>query len=155
MLHSSPTPSTGRVVRDARLDALLDRLHAYAAPRLGRLIAQPRFEAGAYTRLLVDRDVHREVWLLAWSAGQASTIHDHAQQPTATLVLRGQLEEEAYVQVGATVRAVGRRTRGAGDADVDDGHAIHRVTCTSAQAITLHAFAPCYVAGMVFAEPRP
>jgi hypothetical protein len=91
-----------------------------------------------------------EVWLLSWTSGQITPIHDHGGAITATTVLSGSLIEERFVRTsGMNVRPVWTMPRVAGDADRIEPTAIHRVRPIG-NVVTLHLYLPSSIEGQVF-----
>ncbi len=115
-----------------------------------RLLAQPhRWEPlvqyGAderyYRRVAVT--AHYEAWLLTWTPGQSTGLHDHGGSAGAFAVARGTLREDVLAPGsrhldGLVSHALGpRRVRAFGP------HHVHAVANDSdAPAVSLHVYAP-------------
>lgn len=116
------------------------------------LVRQVPFAADAYTRTRIFAGDSAELWLLGWLPGQGSSVHDHAGVDTAYVVLAGTLEEEIFVadDCDRAHLAEARRVT-VGGVVATDGFAIHRVRVVGADPlVTLHLFAPRYIAGRDF-----
>ena len=86
----------------------------------------------------LHRDANLDVWAIFWLPENDTGWHDHDTSSGAVHVVSGELEEHALL-----VAAPERRTRyGAGDAFTFGPSHIHRVTCASPRAVSIHAYSP-------------
>jgi predicted metal-dependent enzyme (double-stranded beta helix superfamily) len=114
-----------------RLTAALAARRELWAPRL-----DPRAAQRSYASL--HRDAHLDVWAISWLPENDTGWHDHDTSSGAVHVVEGELEEHALL-----VAAPERRNRyGAGATFTFDPSHIHRVTCSTARAISIHAYSP-------------
>lgn len=109
--------------------ALADRLDLWGG--LVRHDAEERW----YTPLARAGQV--EVWLLGWTQGQATTLHDHGGSIGAFTVCTGRLTETTAA--GTTLV---NRTLLAGTGRSFDAEHVHDVTCPDTVATSLHAYSP-------------
>jgi predicted metal-dependent enzyme (double-stranded beta helix superfamily) len=139
------TPDASAVLRELGLlpDSALDR------PDLERLVSrlaerpalwQPHLDPNATERTYacLHRDAQLDVWAIFWLPENDTGWHDHDTSSGAVHVIAGELEEHALL-----VGAPGRRTRcGAGAAFSFGPSHIHRLTCASPTAVSIHAYSP-------------
>lgn len=101
-----------------------------------------RFEPDkrCYVRLRGDESV--DVWLLMWSGGQTTSLHDHGASEAAFTVISGCLEEirsDSAGRVGsATISAGATLTVPRGD--IHDVR--HRSSGGDEVAVSIHAYSP-------------
>jgi predicted metal-dependent enzyme (double-stranded beta helix superfamily) len=109
-----------------------------ATPEVWRPVIRHRTDRRWYTRLLLSATV--EVWLIGWSPGQQTEVHDHGGALGALAVADGRVEEDQYDRAWQLTRV---REHGDG-ATVGFGVAhIHRVANRGqVPATTIHAYSP-------------
>lgn len=105
------------------------------------------FDAHKYTRNLIasGRGNRFGLMVLAWGAGQASPIHDHAESHCVMRVLEGRLVEELYaVREGKAELERQSELVTGGVAYIHDRIGWHRVRNASPKekALSLHLYAP-------------
>ena len=89
-------------------------------------------------RKLLDTD-QASVWLICWSEGQQTGLHDHDGSAGAVQVVAGAVHEE---RLGADGQPESTLT-GAGDGFAFEGDAIHGVRHAGTEpAVTIHAYSP-------------
>ena len=139
------TPDASAVLRELNLssDRLLER------PELERLTTalaewpelwEPHLDPNATERTYacLHRDAQLDVWAIFWLPENDTGWHDHDTSSGAVHVVTGELEEHALL-----VAAPERRTRyGAGSAFTFGPSHIHRLTCSSSRAVSIHAYSP-------------
>jgi len=126
--------STGLPLERDELRALVARVAA--RPELWRPHWDPRATERTYAALHRDDDV--DLWALFWRPAHDTGWHDHDTSSGAVQVVEGVLEEHALL-----IAEPERRTRyHAGEAFTFGPSHIHRVTCASAHAVSIHAYSP-------------
>lgn len=105
------------------------------------------FDAEKYTRNLIalGRGNRFGLMVLAWGAGQASPIHDHAESHCVMRVLEGALVEELYsIKEGNAQLERQKELPSGGVAYIHDRIGWHRVRNASFErkALSLHLYAP-------------
>jgi predicted metal-dependent enzyme (double-stranded beta helix superfamily) len=124
----------GRPLERDELRALVARVAA--RPELWRHHWDPRAMERTYAALHRDDDV--DVWALFWRPAHDTGWHDHDTSSGAVHVVEGTLEEHALL-----IAQPERRTRhGAGGSFTFGPSHIHRVTCASPHAVSIHAYSP-------------
>jgi predicted metal-dependent enzyme (double-stranded beta helix superfamily) len=124
----------GRPLERNELRALVARVAA--RPELWRHHWDPRAMERTYAALHRDDDV--DVWALFWRPAHDTGWHDHDTSSGAVHVVEGMLEEHALL-----IAQPERRTRhGAGGSFTFGPSHIHRVTCASPHAVSIHAYSP-------------
>jgi predicted metal-dependent enzyme (double-stranded beta helix superfamily) len=94
--------------------------------------------AAERTYACLHRDAQLDVWAIFWLPENDTGWHDHDTSSGAVHVVAGELEEHAL-----RVAAPERRTRyGPGAAFTFGPSHIHRLTCASARAASIHAYSP-------------
>jgi len=125
---------TGRPLEREELRALVVRVAARA--ELWRHHWDPAAVERSYAALHRDDDV--DVWALFWRPAHDTGWHDHDTSSGAVHVVEGMLEEHALL-----IAQPERRTRhGAGGSFTFGPSHIHRVTCASPHAVSIHAYSP-------------
>ena len=100
----------------------------------------PHLDANATERTYacLHRDAQLDIWAIFWLPENDTGWHDHDTSSGAVHVVDGELEEHALL-----VAAPERRTRyGAGAAFTFGPSHIHRLTCSSPRAVSIHAYSP-------------
>jgi predicted metal-dependent enzyme (double-stranded beta helix superfamily) len=119
------------------LVALAGRLAA--TPAIWRSLVRHDPAERWYERLLVTD--HLEVWLIGWTPGQGTPLHDHGDAAGAMAVAEGALLEEVYGNPGPELRRTVAHRPGAALAFPPDH--IHRVRNPGAvNATSVHAYSP-------------
>jgi predicted metal-dependent enzyme (double-stranded beta helix superfamily) len=127
---------TDRTVSMRELTSLTRRLAA--ATGLWSPLVRHDPDARWYTRLVLSDKV--EVWLICWSSGQATAVHDHGGALGALTVAAGTLEEQSYSRDWVPTT---RRLRGTGRTLGFAAHHIHRVSgAGTTPATSIHAYSP-------------
>lgn len=125
--------------RPAATEDLIELVVALASrPRLWRPLVRHDPEQRWYERLLLTDAV--EVWLIGWSAGQSTSVHDHGGAAGALIVIEGVLGEDEFSQ---TLQLTHRSLHSAGaSAGFAETH-VHRVfNPTMQNATSIHAYSP-------------
>ncbi len=134
--HPTPSRPSGHL----SVTDLTDLVAAVAAdPAAWRPHLQlPEPEAGRWwTRLSTNPTV--DVWLLSWSPGQTTELHDHGPSVAAFTVVEGELVEARATP--GTPRTVHTRNRGSVTA-IPLG-VLHDVTgAGTGPAVSIHAYSP-------------
>jgi predicted metal-dependent enzyme (double-stranded beta helix superfamily) len=98
---------------------------------------------------LLHRDDHVEVWLLCWTDGQGTDVHDHDGSEGAFYICEGTLIEDRYdavtpLSAGALLRHRVRSRFQAGDGVSLDASCIHAVRHEAGEppATSIHAYSP-------------
>jgi predicted metal-dependent enzyme (double-stranded beta helix superfamily) len=139
------TPDASAVLRELGLPSdrtlerpELERLATSLAER--RNLWTPHLNASATERTYacLHRDAQLDIWAIFWLPENDTGWHDHDTSSGAVHVVAGELEEHALL-----VAAPERRTRyGAGAAFTFGPSHIHRLTCSSPRAVSIHAYSP-------------
>lgn len=96
------------------------------------------FDADERVYASLHRDAHVDVWLLCWTPENDTGWHDHDTSSGVVHVVEGALEEHALL-----VAAPERRTRYGSGATFTFGPShIHRLTCASPRAASIHVYSP-------------
>jgi predicted metal-dependent enzyme (double-stranded beta helix superfamily) len=133
MIDELRTPA-GRPLEREELRALVDRVAA--RPELWRHFHDPAALERTYAALHRDEDV--DIWALFWRPAHDTGWHDHDTSSGAVHVVEGVLEEHALLLAEPE-----RRTRyEAGRTFTFGPSHIHRVTCASPVAVSIHAYSP-------------
>ena len=116
----------------------LQRLTANVAAR-GELW-EPHIDATADTRTYVSlhRDASVDVWAIFWLPGNDTGWHDHDTSSGAVHVVNGTLVEHNLRIAGDDLRT---EHEGGGGFTFGPSH-IHRVTCETDSAVSIHAYSP-------------
>ena len=152
------TPDASQVLRTLGLPS--DRtLERGELERLSRALAERRElwaphidpHASERTYACLHRDAHLDVWAIFWLPENDTGWHDHDTSSGAVHVIDGALEEHRLV-----VAAPERRTRyEPGDAFTFGPSHIHRVTCATPRAVSIHAYSPpLWRLGQYSVDPR-
>jgi predicted metal-dependent enzyme (double-stranded beta helix superfamily) len=116
----------------------LERLVTALAERPEQWAAHLDPEAKERTYACLHRDGQLDVWAIFWLPENDTGWHDHDTSSGAVHVVAGELEEHAL-----RVAAPDRRTAyGPGAAFTFGPSHIHRLTCASAKAVSIHAYSP-------------
>jgi predicted metal-dependent enzyme (double-stranded beta helix superfamily) len=116
------------------------------AERLARALAERRelwephidTHAAERTYACLHRDAQLDVWAIFWLPENDTGWHDHDTSSGAVHVVHGALEEHALL-----VSAPERRTRYDAGATFTFGPShIHRLTCATPRAVSIHVYSP-------------
>jgi predicted metal-dependent enzyme (double-stranded beta helix superfamily) len=127
------------------LDPVLDE--PLTRPALERVVAhvaasrerwEPLVDRGTGQRMYASlhRDARVDIWAIVWHPGNDTGWHDHDVSSGAVCVVEGELVEHA-LRVGGPDR---RSVYGAGQQFSFDASHIHRLTCETDTAISIHAY---------------
>ena len=112
---------------------------------VARIAAQPALWASRLDRAATVRtfaSLHREpeleIWAIAWLPDNDTGWHDHEASSGAVRVVEGGLDEHVLC-LGRPDR---RAHHGAGATFTFGPDHIHRVTCSGARAVSIHAYSP-------------
>ncbi|MBL7490251.1 cysteine dioxygenase family protein [Frankia sp. AgB1.9] len=123
----------------ATLTELAGRLAA--TERLWRPIVRHDAAKRWYTRLLLTGVV--EVWLIGWSPGQHTAVHDHGGALGALAVADGAVEEDVHAPHGGSWEPRATRRHAQGRVVGFGADHVHRViNRTAVVATTVHAYSP-------------
>ena len=86
----------------------------------------------------LHRDAELDVWAIFWLPSNDTGWHDHDVSSGAVHVVEGELVEHALV-LGGPDR---RRVHTAGGGFTFGPSHIHRVTCETGRAVSIHAYSP-------------
>jgi hypothetical protein len=116
-------------------------------PELWRPFAYHDPQERFFTRLHLDR--HVEIWLLCWTNGQKTDVHDHGASAGAFYVCEGRLLEDRFATHkrmggGALLVSRGCRSYRAGQSTGFDAPYVHAVRHARAEApaSSVHAYSP-------------
>jgi Cysteine dioxygenase type I len=139
------TPDASALLRELALPS--DRpLERPELQRLATALAErpalwtPHLDPSATERTYacLHRDAQLDVWAIFWLPENDTGWHDHDTSSGAVHVVDGELEEHALL-----VAAPERRTSyGAGKAFTFGPSHIHRLTCSSPRAVSIHTYSP-------------
>jgi hypothetical protein len=133
VLHELALPSHRPLERPE-----LERLTTAIAERPGLWTPHLDPNASERTYACLHRDAQLDVWAIFWLPDNDTGWHDHDTSSGAVHVVAGELEEHALL-----VAAPERRTRYAAGAAFTFGPShIHRLTCSSARAVSIHTYSP-------------
>jgi Cysteine dioxygenase type I len=107
-----------------------------AQPETWAQHADPHATQRTYAALHRDADV--DVWAIFWLPENDTGWHDHDTSSGAVHVVEGALEEHALL-LGAPER---RKIHLAGSTFSFGPSHIHRLTCSVARAVSIHAYSP-------------
>jgi predicted metal-dependent enzyme (double-stranded beta helix superfamily) len=102
-----------------------------------------RHDVGERYYVQLHRDPHVDIWLICWSGGQETGLHDHDRSSGAVHVCEGDLVEDRLEADGAALRHV-TADRPAGctfDFDASHVHCVRHVAGT-APAVSIHVYSP-------------
>jgi predicted metal-dependent enzyme (double-stranded beta helix superfamily) len=120
----------------AELSALADGLAADRGVHEQAATLQPG--PGARGWMLLHRDDHVDVWLIAWGQGADTGWHDHDRSAGAFAVAEGEI-----VEARPSLRGRHRRRRHQAGAAVSFGpEHVHRVRGAATRSVTVHAYSP-------------
>jgi predicted metal-dependent enzyme (double-stranded beta helix superfamily) len=124
----------GRLLSKAELGEVAERVASDS--RLWR----PQLAVGATVRTYASlhREPELEVWAIAWLPENDTGWHDHDSSSGAVHVVEGTLEEHV-LRIGSADR---RAFHGPGATFTFGADHIHRVTCSGARAVSIHAYSP-------------
>jgi hypothetical protein len=134
MTLSHPLAVAGRLLSTPELAGLA--ADVAARPELWRSRLDPRATVRTYASL--HRDPELELWAIAWLPENDTGWHDHDSSSGAVHVVEGALEEHVLRLGGPDRRVV--HAPGATFSFGPDH--IHRVTCSGARAVSIHAYSP-------------
>lgn len=136
----------GRILTRPELEALVAAVSA--RPEFWDPWIDRRSEQRMYASL--HRDAHVDVWAICWRPGNDTGWHDHDSSSGAVHVVQGALTN-ASLRIGAPD---GRHTHRAGGSFSFDPTQIHRLTCETETAISIHAYsAPLWRLGQYSVDP--
>ena len=107
-----------------------------------RYLDRVQFSADRYMRHPILLWEDWEVMLIAWSSGQLTPIHDHRGIMGGMVVLSGTLAEERFTTPNNRPELCDNRARPEGDLSDIGPTVLHRLTSTSARAVSLHVYRP-------------
>ena len=126
----------GREMEPAELAVLAEALAEQ--PQLWRPFV--RHDAGERVFTEIHRDHHIDAWLICWSGGQETGLHDHDLSGGAVRVIDGSLAEDRLVFGRTGVETV---TYGPGERFLFDSSRIHDVRHVGeVPAVSLHLYSP-------------
>lgn len=106
---------------------------------------QLHFSTKKYTRTCIAKDENFELLLLAWTKGQKTAIHNHADSECEVYVLDGKLKEVQYInhneklqEVSEVIFCVAQNT--ATPHDVAAFHSLENIG--ENKSLTLHLYSP-------------
>ena len=116
----------------------LGRLTETVAARTELWLPHLDTNATERTYAALHRDEELDLWAIFWLPENDTGWHDHDTSSGAVHVVDGALEEHALL-----VAAPERRTRHSAGGTFTFGPShIHRVTCASPRAVSIHAYSP-------------
>lgn len=131
---TGPSPPSGGRLEPEELRALAARVAT--RPELWRPHRDP--DATERTFAALHRDETVDVWAIFWCPGHDTGWHDHDVSSGAVQVVEGALEEHVL-----RLAQPERRTRHlAGSGFTFLPSHIHRITCGSPRATSIHAYSP-------------
>jgi predicted metal-dependent enzyme (double-stranded beta helix superfamily) len=147
-----PTIQSGTSVAAVDLSELSRAVAA--EDELWREIVTHDLQTRWYQRLLATD--HVEVWLLGWTPGQWTQIHDHGGATGALTVVEGALSEDWYAATAtSSPHPVARRVFPRGSTQHFSRDHVHRVGNTSEHiATSVHAYSPPGLALREYDAPR-
>jgi predicted metal-dependent enzyme (double-stranded beta helix superfamily) len=83
-----------------------------------------------------------EVMLIAWETGQITPIHDHRGVLGGMAILSGALQEERFETPESRPNLYDSRMRPEGDLSDIGPTVLHRLSPTTARAVSLHVYRP-------------
>ncbi len=116
----------------------LGRLAEQVAARTGLWLPHLDLDATERTYATLHRDAELDVWAIFWLPENDTGWHDHDTSSGAVHVVDGALEEHALLLAAPERRA----SHGAGSTFTFGPSHIHRVTCASPHAVSIHAYSP-------------
>ena len=125
---------TGRPLEREELRALVARVAA--RPELWSHLWDRSAAERTYAALHRDDDV--DLWALFWRPAHDTGWHDHDTSSGAVHVVEGVLEEHALL----IAQPERRTSHTAGSSFTFGPSHIHRVTCASPHAVSIHAYSP-------------
>ena len=134
MTLSHPLAVAGRLLTPPELATLAADVAAQQALWQSRL--DPRATVRTYASL--HRDPELELWAIAWLPENDTGWHDHDRSSGAVHVVEGVLEEHV-LRLGGPERRV---VHAPGTTFAFGPDHIHRVTCSGARAVSIHAYSP-------------
>jgi predicted metal-dependent enzyme (double-stranded beta helix superfamily) len=137
---------------EARAAAVLDEISRDARRLVTRgLTLAPAPADRAWLRLVEGLDV--DAWLIVWSRGAATGMHDHGDSQGIVRVLRGSLLER-YAAPGRT-RERERRLRAGTTTFFGHGHRHDVRNAGRDEAVSLHVYAPALTRMQFYSEAPP
>ena len=118
--------------------AELERLAAAVAGREALWAPHREAARGGRHYVSLQRDERLDVWAIFWLPDSDTGWHDHDVSSGAVRVVEGELEEHALRVRGDD----GRRVVRAGEAWSFGPDHIHRVTCATPRATSIHVYSP-------------
>ena len=107
-------------------------------PELWRPFVRHSSDERIYTE--IHRDHHVDLWLICWSGGQETGLHDHDLSGGAVRVMAGELAEDRLIFGGTGLETL-VHARGGGF--MFDASRIHDVRHVGAEpAVSLHLYSP-------------
>jgi cysteine dioxygenase len=107
-----------------------------------RFLDRVQFSAERYMRHPILFWDDWEVMLIAWQNGQITPIHDHRGVMGGMAILSGSLLEERFTTPELRPALADSRARPEGDLSDIGPTVLHRLTPTSARAVSLHIYRP-------------
>jgi cysteine dioxygenase len=107
-----------------------------------RYLDRVRFSRERYMRHPILLWDDWEVMLIAWESGQVTPIHDHRGVMGGMAVLSGTLAEERFSTSHEIPELYDNRQRPEGDLSDIGPTVLHRLSPTSARAVSLHVYRP-------------
>jgi hypothetical protein len=107
-----------------------------------RYLDRVQFTAERYVRHPILLWDDWEVMLIAWQSGQTTPIHDHRGVLGGMVILSGTLVEERYITPRDRPELSDNRARPEGDLSDIGPSVLHRLTPSTARAVSLHVYRP-------------
>ena len=91
----------------------------------------------------LHRDPYLDIWLICWTGGQETGLHDHDRSCGAVYVCDGDLVEDRLEADGTALRnvSIDRRAGCTFDFDASHVHCVRHVAGT-APAVSIHVYSP-------------
>jgi cysteine dioxygenase len=103
-----------------------------------------QYDPLTYKRSLLYNDNNIDVYLIGWSANQASRIHDHPDNGCVLRVLRNEVSEETYIRRDAGIEKLSHKNLKVGETGhIKKNTILHRIINeTNEKTLSLHVYSP-------------
>ena len=116
--------------------------------KMSNLSSYLNFLENTYLRNLIQRTAGYELIAICWMQGAKTSIHDHNLSNCWVKIIEGSLREELFDKQDYNKQLKDKTTKKDDLMYIDNSLALHRLSCITKRAISLHLYTPpidwCY-----------